>query len=477
MKNRFAVIAFFCWLCASGVYGQTGDSLPERKFPSTGALVAYYLWEEDSNGILVQKKPAQPFLQNYYVLKQADNDPKRPASLLQVQKAIDFFANDPGHLEAEKYYLEDSAKQIQKIRFPLVKSEALKPGSVIFRLKNGQWESLKRHNVLYFTIDTTGAIRYSHSTDSLVVFSAGIRRIARSHYVVYNYMNIDGYIGTQRVENYEGEDVTAQLTAEPVDPVRMLVFVNGYRGPKKNDDPTDGVLTQKDRYGYWYKLDNQFIDRLKPAVSWYADGSMPIATSNHRTKLGFAWSYVRTWLTFRKKKSKRIFARLNTESNEEGFNERREKGKLAGLAFLTARCNEPHCETVRDTIDIVCHSMGYAYTLGFIDVVRDKVVFGNLYIIAPENACFAGSDWSQFRQVWQYGSNLDQEDPDPVKQQDGIAPQCAVKGLDSMPATTCGRAFIPKDWPNKNFIDSHMVYSYDWIFECIKEGEAGFVTK
>ena len=121
--------------------------------------------------------------------------------------------------------------------------------------------------------------------------------------------------------------------------------------------------------------------------------------------------------------------------------------------------------------------MGYAYSLGFIEEIKDKVVFGKMYIIAPESACVDGFDWTLFQEVWQYGSNLDQKDPDPIWEQDGVAPQCQVKGLEKVDPKKGGRAFIPKDWPRKNFIDSHQPYNYYWIFERIKLGENGYVYK
>jgi len=471
------------------LFGQETDSVvpPKRAiFPQTGALVAYYFWEEDSSGIIRKNAIDKPFMQNFFILKKTEKvhpavksaNSKAPATQNQVEKAINYFAHDSGSdPEENEYALLDSTRHIEKIRFPLVKSAAEKYGTVIFREKNGEWESMKRNTVLYFTIDTAGIMRYSHSNDSIVLYEWSIRQRSNSQYMVYNYLRSDGYVDFQRVFNYEGEDVTLRFVQkEPAAPVRMLIFANGYRGPKKNNDPTDGLVTQKDRYAYWYKLDKQFIKVLEPSVSYYIDGSLPISTSNHRTKLSFAKSYVRARYGFRRNKSKKILATLNTVSNEAGFKERKEKGRTAGLAFLYARCNSPECEEVKDTIDIVCHSMGYAYSLGFIEAVRPKVVLGNMYIIAPENACTEGMDWTQFNQVWQYGTNLDQEDAFPLNQQDGIAPQCAVKGLNKLPASRGGRAFFPKDWPNMNFIDSHMVYSYDWIFK-IKEGETGFVGK
>ena len=471
---------------SSGLKAQERDSipLPERgKFAETGGLVAYYFWEEDSNGAIGKGGLQKPFLQNFYILKQpqkavrgsrqADNS---KTTATQIEKAISYFAHDSGSdPEEDEYALLDSTKHIEKIRFPLVKSVAENYGSVTFRKKAGNWESTQRKTVLYFTIDTAETLRFSHASDSVVLPGLSVRQRSNAQYTVFNYLDADGSTGYQRVFSYEGEEVTGRFGAEEtVLPVRMLVFANGYRGPKKNDDPSDGLVTQKDRYTYWYRLDNQFMKELGPAATYYIDGSFPIATSNHRTKLGFAWSYARTRLSFRKKRSRRIYAALNTKGNEAGFNERKEKGKLAALAFLYARCNSPECAAVKDTLDIVCHSMGYAYSLGFIEALKNKVVLGNMYIIAPENACYEGYDWTQFRQVWQYGTNLDQDNPAPLKQQDGIAPQCAVKGLDKLPVTSGGRVFFPLDWPNMNFIDSHMVYSYDWIFR-IKKGEPGFV--
>jgi hypothetical protein len=79
--------------------------------------------------------------------------------------------------------------------------------------------------------------------------------------------------------------------------------------------------------------------------------------------------------------------------------------------------------------------------------------------------------------VWQYGSNLGQPDADPVWEQDGIAPQCPVKGIETLDKQKAGRIFFPKDWKRKNFIDSHMLYNYDWMFECIVKGQPGYIEK
>ena len=72
--------------------------------------------------------------------------------------------------------------------------------------------------------------------------------------------------------------------------------------------------------------------------------------------------------------------RLNFDPNPDGFNYRKEKGRIGCKALLM----KLHPQE-KDTVDIVCHSMGYAYSLGMIDVLKEKVVFGNIYILSPEN--------------------------------------------------------------------------------------------
>lgn len=45
-----------------------------------------------------------------------------------------------------------------------------------------------------------------------------------------------------------------------------------------------------------------------------------------------------------------------------------------------------------------------------IEELQGKVLWGRIYIIAPENACSGGANWAQFEEVWQYGSNNNLED-------------------------------------------------------------------
>jgi hypothetical protein len=253
-------------------------------------------------------------------------------------------------------------------------------------------------------------------------------------------------------------------------PKRVLIFINGYRHYKDEHNETDNLVTSKDRYHYWYKLDDRFIDTLKPTEYYYLDASMSVKTSNHRSFIRFGISWYLSNHLLNRKKGGLNFNRLNQKSNEKGFVYRREKGRIGGKTLQMVLHTK-----LKDTLDIVCHSMGYAYSLGIIDELSDKVVLGNIYILSPENASQDGVDWSKFLQVWQYGSNLDQPNPDPLWEQDGIAPQTQVKGL--FFDQHHGRSFLPKDWPIKNFIDSHQPYNYDWIFQRIKKGEPGFIAR
>ena len=116
--------------------------------------------------------------------------------------------------------------------------------------------------------------------------------------------------------------------------------------------------------------------------------------------------------------------------------------------------------------------MGFAYSLGMIEELRDKINFGGYYIIAPENPKSGYVNPIEWKEIWQYGSNLDQIKYDPPCLQDGIAPQTKITGLPSNK-----RVFIPKKlYSCKGFFDSHFIGYYTWILE-IKKDSLGYVTK
>ena len=442
----------------------------------TGALVSYYIWEEDELGCIISNEIRKPFLQNSYISINT-KIPKRDS--ISTAALTEIIANH-SHIDEEVKNRFDIIREGKKhkIHFPLIREEATVKGSVLYTRKNGEWTSRKSHSVIYFVISSDNKWTFSHDADSIILNKNKVRFSSNNQYIVLTYLKENQKVAKEEVYTYSGENVTDYFsTVKTVDPQRILVFSNGYRGPTREKDESDNLVTDKDRYFYWYKIDNQFIDRLQPSKSYYIDGSMGIYTSNHKTMQKFAYSMMKSSRFLRKRKAIRQFQSLNMEQNSEGFKIRKEKGKIAGRAFLAALCNSPACAETVDTVDVVCHSMGYAYALGFIEEIKYKVIFGNIYIIAPENASNDCTDWTLFNQVWQYGSNLGQPDADPVWEQDGIAPQSPVKGIETLSNQKSGRIFFPKNWPRKNFIDSHMLYNYDWMFECVEKGQPGYIEK
>ncbi len=80
-----------------------------------------------------------------------------------------------------------------------------------------------------------------------------------------------------------------------------------------------------------------------------------------------------------------------------------------------------------------------------------------------------------FEEVWQYGSH-EGEDIDYI--QDGIAPQCAVPGLEfDSQSDSYGRIRFLGLEKNKNFLDAHYGANYDWVLSNISNQDAGYVKK
>ena len=123
-----------------------------------------------------------------------------------------------------------------------------------------------------------------------------------------------------------------------------------------------------------------------------------------------------------------------------------------------------------DSLDIVCHSMGFAYAQGMISVLKPAhIKLGRYYIIAPENACSGSVNQGDFEVVWQYGCN-NNPGGDPKWCQDGIAPQCAVVNLEN------NRVYIPIG-ELKGFKASHSIENYGWIFKINITTDPGYVKK
>ena len=251
---------------------------------------------------------------------------------------------------------------------------------------------------------------------------------------------------------------------------RFLIFSNGYRGLH-----LDSITTSNDIYsvsppggmspaGYWYDIDDTLIARFQPVTPLYIDGHHPVSTSMHRTKGRSYWSWLVTrfgWIG----RSNWLF---NDEPNEDGFQVRFENGKRCGNNFVQSYCNAQST----DTLDMVCHSMGYAYALGFLEAVEPHVQFGKILILAPESPGVRGIDWNKFQEVWQYGSDRFEKGADVTCRQDGVAPQCAVAGIEQLERGKGGRLFIPKG-AKKGFVRSHHLSYWDWFYR-IRKGDWGW---
>lgn len=378
--------------------------------------------------------------------------------------------------------------------------------------KGSNWYVKKKKKVLYFDLkkDKSGEytrFRFRKSSDSLNLKSYNISELAQSHYMVFNYLDPNGKVINQRVINHLGVEITPKLTIE--DPAkRILVFVNGYRPTsighsfeenfkdiqlKGFEFPnTNNLIYNFDRYNYWRpwnEIDLLFQKRINPSETFYADGHFSVSTSNHRSLVNFTSvsavypkrcknlknhvCYKTTikggWLFGSREVKTTDLHR--TRPNKTGFREREKNGRIAGRNLLQI-FNELPNRSDNDTIFIVAHSMGYAYTLGMLKELRGKINFGGFYIIAPENASSGNVNLREWDEVWQYGSNFNKGKSDAPCLLDGVAPQTKAGGL-----TNKQRVYIPKRLDaQKGFYDSHFVGYYTWIFN-IPEGKKGYIKQ
>jgi hypothetical protein len=244
---------------------------------------------------------------------------------------------------------------------------------------------------------------------------------------------------------------------------RYIVFANGYRGLSYDSVTTSNNVYTSPFDGYWYDFDDTIISRFQGVTPIYIDGHHPISTSTHRTKIK---SYV-SWFTSRFGVIGNNRMGFNDKPNPEGFKVRFDNGKTCGEKFVNNFLNSSQ----KDTVDIVCHSMGYAYALGFIESIKPHVVLGKILIMAPESPSEMGMDWNLFNEVWQYGC----DENDVTFYQDGVAPQSPVLGLEKLDKEKGGRVFIPENG-RKGFIRSHHLKYWNWFYT-IKEGDYGWFGK
>lgn len=385
-------------------------------------------------------------------------------------------------------------------------------GSELIIKRDKNYFLYERKKVLYFKMNVSKKnvplkLRLISTSDSLKVAQLEKPVVAQSHYIVVKIYSRKGKWLRDQVYNHLGVDLTKKLKLEDP-PKRILIFVNGYRptslGSTFEENFEDikkyglefpnsvNRLFSEDRYNYWHpwkQIDDTFRLRINPTEYYYADGHHSVATSNHRSLLNFTTNSsiypkrcqhpgIHTCYTtntvgskiFGSKKAKTL-GLLATRSNKRGFKVRENSGRIAGRN-LYQMLNELPNTSKNDTLYLVVHSMGFAYSQGLVSQLRGKINFGAYYVLAPENAEAGGINLKEWKQVWQYGSNLNAKDEDAPCLQDGVAPQTAVKGL-----SEAQRIYIPKKlFKRKGYFDSHFIGLYTWIFS-IPNGEKGHIRQ
>jgi hypothetical protein len=304
----------------------------------------------------------------------------------------------------------------------------------------------------------------------------------------YGLVKVDNAIYIEVPSNYE---ISLKSYLSSPEGKNLLLFVNGYRTIDIRlpdiitcDNPNSmNKIHSGDIYDYWEGIDQQFMDRIGTTQAVYADGHHDITTSNHNidgsisiSKTGFMTNMATCKTAKTNPNPVSASQILHTIGNAAGFQLRKSNGATAGKDLLQ-KINSGIISFNKqtDTLDIVAHSMGYAYSVGMINVLKEaNIHFGRFYIIAPENGCGGGVEWNRFTEVWQYGSNLGQSGADPVWEQDGVAPQCECTGLSgadgqnifgSTRKLVAGRVSIPPSFSPKGFVESHSIGNYTWIFQ------------
>ena len=384
----------------------------------------------------------------------------------------------------------------------IVDNDAKKPYWEVYTLTDKHWEMKHYKTVLYFkvTIDEAGnPIQTKFLYDSDHIKIKGYKKKARTHLIVKQYFRNDKCV-KEEVFNYANSKITKKFSSK--DPaLKILLFVNGYRPVANGGTPEQAlmqignnglefpnsanVLYDADRFNYWRpwgNFDQRIIDRIKPNEVYYADGHHTVATSNHGSVIKFAKAaaefpkpckgnhHCEFAETATGTKVKTL-SMLPFKANKSGFKQRRKNGAIAGFN-LYQLLNEVPGASNNDTIFIVAHSMGYAYSLGMVDALRGKCNLGTYYIFCPENAESGNVIESEWLEVYQYGAIA----KGPLKQapclQDGVAPQTKAGGLSSK-----NRLTFPKEYEKKmGFTGSHFIGFYDWVFN-IPAGQPGAIRQ
>ena len=377
--------------------------------------------------------------------------------------------------------------------------------SFVFQRKDQEWYVFQKEKVMYFDlkkVNDTLKARFAGSKNRVELKTIDYVHPAQSHYMIFRTKDSTGRIIKEQIFSHLGVNLTKRYKMK--DPAkRILVFVNGYRPVSISNSLENNIedvknkgveypdsknyLYSYDRYNYWRpwnEIDLLFQKRINPSEVWYADGHHTVATSNHLSLVNFSTNagiypkpckrnkhHVCKYTTITGKKKVKTIGLLALKPNIDGFRLRKKRGRIAGKN-LNQILNELPNNSLNDTLYIVSHSMGYAYSLGIIEEMRGKIQFGACYIIAPENAKSGKIVKDEWREVWQYGAKLYGKGKNAPCQQDGVAPQVCVRGLKEK-----DRIYFPKKMERKmGYFQSHFVGYYTWILN-IDKNQKGHVKQ
>ncbi|MBM3161114.1 MAG: hypothetical protein FJZ66_07225 [Bacteroidetes bacterium] len=410
----------------------------------------------------------------------------------------------------------DTSSIMSKIQDKLLfeNDTTLTLGSQIFKKRKDEWYIQREEPVLIFQVDHQNKLSFRKGTSKLTFRNETLVQHVLNHYVKIERINEKNEVISERIFNFMGKEIYSTEFSNEKPGRRVVLFVNGYRSPflsvdqfsrsvmlgrilrnKIEIEQTNDKIYRFDIHDYWNKwdrFDERFISKLQPSRVFYADGHHPIKTSNYGiTKIPFNISLINNlgdlsyfyfaalnyplvcadlnnhscqYVSLSNVGEKKTRELLPSEVNYPGFEARRKSGVIAGknLAQLMINNNSQS----KDTLYIVCHSMGFAYSQGIVDAIRGKINFGGYYIFTPENPSAGRVNPNEWKEVWHYGSNENIEEC----LQDGIAPQSAIKGLER------NRVYFPKSlYPNLGFTGSHFIGNLTWVFD-LKNSQQGYIT-
>ena len=257
----------------------------------------------------------------------------------------------------------------------------------------------------------------------------------------------------------------------------ILIFVNGYRGFGQNNYQIDHKVIIEEKVdsnknyirnnpyviGYWRvggkKYDLDIKNRFTNADLIYFDGHHKLSASNHKNLLTLIGSFLKSKLFFFLKDGKFIF---RWKINKNGYKKRFDGG-IAASENLDLYLKKYNTQDV--IIHVVSHSMGFAYSLGLVEALKDKYTFGKMLSISPESAAFREVPCNVFTDVFQYGCDMDSKS-NLVIYQDGIAPQQKIRLKEDCQNARLIFVSPPSSWPNKNrgFNKSHHLNWFQWFY-------------